>query len=90
MPSGLETIYNGLQIVLEVTLLPKGISSVLGISMSSKSTAYNGFQAEFLIRHKDDSRTASNYQFPKPYVAIATENANFAELATSTLRKCED
>ena len=32
--------------------------------------------------------TASVYQFPKPYVAIATDNTNFAELAASTLQQC--
>ena len=46
IPSGFKAIYYELQIVLEVTMLPKGISFVLGIPMNSKSATYNIFQAE--------------------------------------------
>ena len=88
IPSGFEAIYYELQIVLEVTMLPKGISFVLGIPMNSKSATYNVFQAEPLYQPNDDGKTASVYQFPKPYVAIATDNTNFAELAASTLQQC--
>ena len=88
IPSGFEAIYYELQIVLEVTMLPKGISFVLGIPMNSKSATYNVFQAEPLYQPKDGGKTASAYQFPKPYVAIATDNTNFAELAASTLQQC--
>ena len=86
--SGFEAIYYELQIVLEVTMLPKVISFVLGIPMNSKSATYNVFQAEPLYQPNDDGKTASVYQFPKPYVAIATDNTNFAELAASTLQRC--
>ena len=88
IPSGFEAIYNGLQLVLEVTMLPKVISFVLGISMNSKSATYIVFQAEPLCQPRDDGKTASVYQFPKPYVAIATDNTIFAELAASTLEQC--
>ena len=88
IPSGFEAIYSELQIVLEVTMLPKGISFVLGIPMNSKSANYKVFQAEPLYQTNDDGKTASVYQFPKPYVAIATDNTNFAELAASTLQQC--
>ena len=88
IPSGFEAIYYELQILLRVTMLPKGISFVLGIPMNSKSANYNVFQAEPLYQPNDDIRTASVYQFPKPYVAIATDNTNCAELAASTLRQC--
>ena len=88
IPSGFEAIYYELQIVIEVTILPKGISFVLGIPMNSKSAMYNVFQAEPLYQPNDDDKTASVYQFPKPYVAIATDNTNFAELAASTLQQC--
>ena len=88
IPSGFEAIYYELQIVLEVTMLPNGISFVLGIPMNSKSATYNVFQAEPLYQPNDDGKTASLYQFPKPYVAIATDNTNFAELAASTLQQC--
>ena len=88
IPSGFEAIYYELQIVLEVTMLPKGIFFVLGISMNSESATYNVFQAKPLYQPNDDGKTASVYQFPKPYVAIATDNTNFAELAASRLQQC--
>ena len=88
IPSGFEAIYYELQIVLEVTMSPKGISFVLGIPMSSKSATYNVLQAEPLYQPNNDGKTASVYQFPKPFVAIATENTIFAELAASTLQQC--
>ena len=88
IPSGFEAIYYELQIVLEVTMLPKGISFVLGIPMNSKSATYNVFQAEPWYQPNDDGKTASVYQFPKPDVAIATDNTNFAQLAASTLQQC--
>ena len=69
-------------------MLPKGISFVLGIPMNSKSAIYNVFQVEPLYQPKDDGKTASVYQFPKPYIAIATDNTNFTELAASTLQQC--
>ena len=86
--SGFEANYYELQIVLEVTMLPKVIFFVLGIPMNSKSATYNNIQAEPLYQPNDDGKTASVYQFPKPYVAIATDNTNFAELAASTLQQC--
>ena len=88
IPSGFEAIYYELKIVLEVTMLPKGISFVLGIPMNSKSATYNVFQAKPVYQPHDDGKTASVYQFPKPYVAIATDNTNLAELAASTLQQC--
>ena len=87
LPSRFEATCYELQIVLEVTMLPKGISFVLGNPMNSKSATYNVFQAEPLYQPNDDGKTASVYQFPKPYVAIATDNTNFAELAASTLQQ---
>ena len=69
-------------------MLPEGISFVLGIPMNSKSMTYKVFQAEPLYQPNDHGKTASVYQFPKPYVAIATDNTNFAKLAASTLQQC--
>ena len=77
-----------MQIALGVTMLPKGISFVPGIPMNSKSATYNVFQAEPLYQPNDDGNTASVYQFPKPYVAIATDNTIFADLTASTLQQC--
>ena len=88
IPSGFEAIYYELQIVLEVTMLPKGNSSVLGFPMNSKSATYNVFQAEPLYQPNDNGKTAPVYQSPQPYVAIATDNTNFAELAASRLQQC--
>ena len=82
---GFEAIYYELQIILELTMLPKGISFVLGISLNSEPATYNVLQAEPLYQPNDDGKTAPVYQFPKPYVTMAT---NFAELAASTLQQC--
>ena len=87
-PSRFEAIYYELQIVLEVTMWPQGISFVLGVPMNSKCATYNVFQAEPLSQPNDDGRTASVYQFPETYVAIATDISNFEELAASTLQQC--
>ena len=88
IPSGFEAINYDLQMVSDDTMLPKGISFVLDIPMKYKSATYNVFQAEPLYQPNDDGKTASVQQFPKPYVAIATDNTNFAELVTSTLQQC--
>ena len=80
IPSGFESIFYELQIVLEVTMLSRGISFVLGIPMNSKSATYNVFQGKPLYQRNDDGKTASVYQFPKPNVAISTDNTNFAEI----------
>ena len=69
-------------------MLPKGISFVLGIPMNSKSATYNVFRAEALYQPNDDGKTASVYPFPKPYIAIATDNTNFEKLAACTLQQC--
>ena len=55
--------------------------------MKTKTGTYNVFQAESFYQPNDDGRTASFYHFPKPYVPIATDNTNFAELAVSTLQQ---
>ena len=88
IPSGFDAINYDLQIVLEVTMLPKSFSVVLGIPMNSKTATYNVFQAAPLYQSNDGGKTASVYQSSKPYVGIATDNTNFAELAASTLQNC--
>ena len=69
-------------------MLPNGISFVLDIPMNSKSATCIVFQEEPLYQSDDDGKTASVYQFPEPYVAIATDNTISAELAVSTLQQC--
>ena len=88
IPSGFEAIFYELKIVLEITMLPQGIPFVLGIPMNSKSATYKDSQAEPLYKPNGDGKIATIYQFPKPYVAIATDNTNLAELAASTLQQC--
>ena len=56
--------------------------------MNSKSATYKVFQVELLCQPNEDKETASVYQFRKPYVAMATDNSNFAQLAASTLQQC--
>ena len=88
IPSAFEAICYELQVVLEVTMLPRGVSFVLGIPMNSKSPTYNFFQTEPLNQPNDDDKTASVQQFPKPFVAIATDTNKIPELAASTLQQC--
>ena len=57
-------------------MLPKGIFIFFGPPMYSKSATYISSQAKLLNQPNDDDETASVYQFPKPCVAIATENTN--------------
>ena len=61
IPSAFEAIYYEMQMALEVTMLPKGISFVLGIPMNSMSATYNVLQAETLYQPNDDGKTASVY-----------------------------
>ena len=68
-------------------MLPKSFSFVHGIPMHSKSATYNVFQAESLYQPNNHSMIASAYQTFSPYMAIATDNTNFAELAASTLHQ---
>ena len=47
--------------------------------MNSKSATNKIFQTECLYQNNDDGKTASVDQFQKAFVAIATDNSNFAE-----------
>ena len=60
-------------------MLPKSSYFVFGFPMNSKSATCNVFQAEPLYQANNDGKTASVYQIPKHYVAIATDKFNFAE-----------
>ena len=46
------------------------------------------FSKPNLYQPNDDGKTATVHQFFNTYVAIATDNTNFAELAVSTLQPC--
>ena len=85
---GHEAIYYEIQLVLEFTLLSSGLSVVLGIPMNSKSSTFDIYLATPLYQPNADGDTASLYQFPKPFLAVSTDNTQFAELGASTLQQC--
>ena len=85
---GHEAIYYEIQLVLEVTLLSSGLSVVLGIPMNSKSSTFDIYLATPLYQPNADGDTASLYQFSNPFLAISTDNTQFAELGASTLQQC--
>ena len=88
MRVGHKAIYYEIQLVLEVTLLSSGLSVVLGIPMNSKSSTFDIYLATPLYQPNADGDTASLYQFPNPFLAISTDNTQFAELGASTLQQC--
>ena len=81
---GIEANLYDLQIVLGVTIFPKGISFVLGETMNTSFATYNVFQAKPTQWRRQNT---SVYQFSKPFVAIAIENSNFIQFAASTLQQ---
>ena len=85
---GQEAIYYEIQLVLEVSLLSRGISVVLGIPMNSRSSSFNVYHATALHQPNDDGDTASIYQLTNPFLAISEDNTQFAELSASTLQQC--
>ena len=60
IPSGFEAIYYELQIALDVTMLPKGVSFVLGIPMNFKSATYNVFKPNL---YTNPTTTARRHHF---------------------------
>ena len=84
---GQEAIYYELQMVSEVSLLPKGISVVLGVPMNSKRP-FNVYHAIPLYQSNDNGDTVSLYHFPNPLLAISTDNSRFAELDAASLQQC--
>ena len=54
---GYEAIYYEINVVLEVTLLPRGISVVLGIPMNSKSSTFDVYHAIPLYQPNGDNKT---------------------------------
>ena len=83
-----EAIYYEIQLVVEVTLLSGGLSVVLGIPMNSEYSTFDIYLAPPLYQPNADGDTASLYQFPNPFLAISTDNTQFAELGASTLQQC--
>ena len=85
---GHEAIYYEIQLALEVTLLFSRLSVVLGIPMISKSSTFDIYLATPLYQPNADGDTASLYQFPNHFLAISTDNTQFAELGASILQQC--
>ena len=85
---GFEATYYEVQIVLEVTVLQEGLSIVLGIPMNSKSSTFDVYRAIPLHQPNEDGTTASVYRFSHEFVAIATDNSQYAELSATTLNQC--
>ena len=83
-----EAIYYEINIVLDVSLIPQGISVVLGISMNSKSSTFDVYHAIPLPQPNGDNKTSSLYQPQKPFLAVSTDNSRFPELDGSTLQQC--
>ena len=61
---GFEATHYEVQIVLEVTVLQKSFSMVLGIPMNSKSSTFDVYRAIPLHQPNEDGTTASVYRFP--------------------------
>ena len=85
---GYEAIYYEINVLLEVTLLPRGISVVLGIPMNSESSTLDVYHAIPLYQTNGVNKTTSLYQLQKPFSAVSTDNSRFAEFDSSTLQQC--
>ena len=85
---GPEAIYYEIQLVLEIALIPSGISVVLGIPMNSRSSTFAIYKAIPLYQPNGDNKTASIFTFSKPFLAVSTDNTRYAELDSSTLQQC--
>ena len=87
IPPGNEAINYDINVALELTLLPRSISVVLGVPMNSKSSMFDVRHATPLYQSNGDNKTASLYQLHKPFLAVSTDNSSFAELDSSTLQQ---
>ena len=56
--------------------------------MNSKSSTFDIYLATPLYQPNADGDTPSLYQFLNPFLAISTNNTQFAELGASTLQQC--
>ena len=56
--------------------------------MNSKSSTFDIYLANPLYQPNADGDNASLYPFPNPFLAISTDNTQFAELGASTLQQC--
>ena len=56
--------------------------------MNSKSSTFNVYRAIPLHQPNEDGTTASVYRFAHEFVAIATDNSQYAELSATNLSQC--
>ena len=85
---GSEATYNEVQIVLEVSVLQEGLSIVLGMAMNSKSSTFDAYRAISLHQPNEDCTIAVVYHFASEFLAIATDNCQYAELSATTRSQC--
>ena len=85
---GFEATYYEVQIVVEVTDLQEGLSIVLGKPMNSKSSTFDVYHAIPLHQPIGDRTTASVYHFPHEFLAVPTDNSQYAELSATTFIQC--
>ena len=85
---GFEATYYEVQLVPEVTVLQEGLSIVLDIPMNSKSSTFDIYRAIPLHQQREDKIKASVYRFANAFVAMATDNSQYAELSGTTLSQC--
>ena len=85
---GFEALFFETQLFLDVPLIPRGIYVVLGIPMNSKVSTFDIQHATPSYQPSNNEKTASLYTFTNPFVAIPTDNTEFAELGAHTLQQC--
>ena len=88
MEPGFDAVYYEIQLVLEVTFIPRGISVVLGVPMNSKSSSFNVYHATPLYQPNGDNTTVSLLWFAKLVLAVANDDSRYAELDSLTLQQC--
>ena len=85
---GFAAVYYEIQLVLEVTLIPRVISVALGVPMNSKSSTFKVFHATILYQSNGDNKTASMFQLAELFLSVASDESRDAELDNSTLQQC--
>ena len=70
------------------SLLEEGLSIALGTLINSKSSTFDVYRAIPLHQLNEDGTTASVYHFSHEFVAIATDNSQYAKLSATTLNQC--
>ena len=56
--------------------------------MNSKSSTFDVYRAIHFHQPNEDVTTASVYHFSHEFVAVSTDNSQYAELSATTLNQC--